>query len=326
MPISRRQWLARGAWFCAPALLGQAAMAQAWPARPIRLVVPAPPGGASDNVARLLGEHLTQSLGQPVVVDNRPGGSTIIGNSAVAKAAPDGYTLLLGFTSLVQIPSLYANLPYDYQRDLVPISLISTSADLFIVSSKVPANMMADFVALVKSGKARLNYGSYGTGTSSHMHGELLKMRAGIDMVHAPYKGAAPLLQDILAGQIDCGFVDINSASGHLQSPKIKVLGITGAERSTKLPDVPTFAQLGYAGFEPYGWIGIFAPAGTPTAITTRLATEFSRATRSPEVSQRLVASGMTPVGSGAKELATVLRDDAPVWAEIAKTANIKLD
>lgn len=325
---ARRKWVATvgalgastlGSWSCL-------ARAQSYPARPIRLVVPTPPGGGADTVARLLSQHMAQSLGQPVVVDNRPGASTMIANNAVAKAAPDGYTLLLGFTALIQIPSLYANIPYDFARDLTPVSLVATSADVFIVSASVPANTVAEFVALAKARPGKLNFGSYGIGTSSHMHGELFKMRAGIDMVHVPYKGAAPLLSDILAGQIDCGFVDISSASGHLGSPKLRVIGITGSARAKGLPAVPTFGQLGYLGFEPYGWIAVFAPAGTPAAILTRLSTEVGQVTRLPEVSKRLQATGMQPVGSGAAELAAVLRDDTPVWAGIARAASIKLD
>lgn len=328
MQHSRRHWLGQAA-----ALGGAAALASwparadsAYPGRPLRLVVPYPAGGGTDTIARLIGQQLAQAWKQPVVVDNKPGASGILGNDIVAKAAPDGYTLLLAITAMIQSPSLYRKMPYNVERDFQPVSLVARSSDLFVVPSRVPARTLAEFVALAKASPGKLSYGSYGNGTSSHLHGEQFKIQAGIDIVHIPYKGAAPLVSDILGGQVDCAFVDVTSANSYLAGGKFRVLGITGTQRHAALPAVPTFSEAGLRGFEPNGWFGIFLPAGTPRPIADRLAAEIGRIVKQPEVSQRLAAMGLQPVASSPAELATVVSNDTPKWAEIVRTARIQLD
>ncbi len=324
----------RRRWFGQAVALGGAAALASWPARgddtypsrPLRLVVPYPAGGGTDTIARLIGQPLSQAWKQPVVVDNKPGASGILGNDIVAKAAPDGYTLLLAITAMIQSPSLYRKMPYNVERDFLPVSLIARSSDLFVVPSRVPARTLAEFVALAKASPGKLSYGSYGNGTSAHLHGEQLKIRAGIDIVHIPYKGAAPLVSDVLGGQVDSAFVDVTSANSYLKSGKFRVLGITGTQRHTALPAVPTFAEAGLSGFEPNGWFGIFLPAGTPRPIADRLSAEVARITKQPDVAQRLTAMGLQPVASTPADLAAVVGNDTPKWAEIVRTAKIQLD
>jgi len=328
MDHERRRWLGQAA-----AIGGGMAFASwhasadtAYPNKPLRLVVPYPAGGGADTIARLIGQQLSQAWQQPVVVDNKPGASGILGNDIVAKATPDGYTMLLAITAMIQSPSLYRKMPYNVERDFMPVSLVARSSDLFVVPNRVPARTLAEFIALAKASLGKLSYGSYGNGTSSHLHGEQFKIRAGIDLVHVPYKGAAPLVSDVLGGQVDSAFVDVTSANAYLQSGKFRVLGITGTQRHTALPAVPTFAEAGLTGFEPNGWFGFFLPAGTPRDVADRLAAEVARIAKRPEISQRLSAMGLQPVASTPTELASVVSNDTPKWAEIVRTARIQLD
>ncbi|MFS8974056.1 tripartite tricarboxylate transporter substrate binding protein [Cupriavidus necator] len=327
MQQSRRNWLAQAGTLAGAAILGgvgQAFAQQPYPSKPIRMIVPYPAGGGTDTVARLIGQRLAESLGQPVVVENKPGASGMLGNDMVAKAPADGYTILLAITALIQSPSLYKRMPYDVAKDFTPVSLIAKSSDLFVVPNRLPASNMREFLALAKAGK--LSYGSYGNGTSSHLHGELLKQQAGIELTHIPYKGAAPLVSDLLGGQVDSAFVDVTSANAHLASNKFRILGITGSQRYKALPNVPTFTELGLPGFEPNGWFGLFLPGGAPREVTAKLAAETARIVRLPEVTQKLAGMGLQPVGSTPQELATVVSGDTPKWARIVRDANIQLD
>ncbi|WP_354685136.1 tripartite tricarboxylate transporter substrate binding protein [Cupriavidus necator] len=327
MQQSRRNWLAQAGTLAGAAALGGVGRAfaqQPYPNKPIRLIVPYPAGGGTDTVGRLVGQRLAESLGQPVVVENKPGASGMLGNDLVAKAPADGYTLLLAITALIQSASLYKRMPYDVGKDFTPVSLIAKSSDLFVVPNRVPASNMREFLALAKAGK--LSYGSYGNGTSSHLHGELLKQQAGIELTHIPYKGAAPLVSDLLGGQVDSAFVDVTSANAHLGSNKFRILGITGSQRYKALPNVPTFTELGLPGFEPNGWFGLFLPGGAPKEVTAKLAAETARIVRLPEVTQKLTGMGLQPVGSTPQELAAVVSGDTPKWAKIVRDANIQLD
>lgn len=327
MQQSRRNWLAQASTLAGAAILGGAGSAfaqQPYPSKPIRMIVPYPAGGGTDTVGRLIGQRLAESLGQPVVVENKPGASGMLGNDTVAKAPADGYTLLLAITALIQSPALYKRTPYDVARDFTPVSQIAKSSDLFVVPNRVPASNMREFLALAKAGK--LSYGSYGNGTSSHLHGELLKQQAGIEIAHIPYKGAAPLMSDLLGGQVDSAFVDVTSANPYLGSNKFKILGITGTQRYKALPNVPTFTELGLPGFEPNGWYGLFLPANAPKDVTAKLAAEIARIVRLPEVTQKLAGMGLQPVGSTPQELAAVVAGDTPKWARIVRDANIQLD
>jgi len=327
MPITRRQWICNTAGLCVAPLIGSRVMAQQnWPSKPIRLVAPAPPGGATDTTARIISGHLSETLGQTVIVTNRPGGGTTIANKMVADSAPDGYTFGIVFPSIIQLPHLYETLTYDYQRDLAPVSIMVSLYNLFIVSSKLGVNTLEEFVALAKSRPGELNYCSFGTGTTPHLFGELLKMRAGLDMVHVPYTGAGPMMLSILAGDTHCGFVDIVTAAGQLDSENIKVLAVVNTERIPRLPNVPTFAEAGYPAINLSSWLGVMAPAGTPQEIINRFSAAIRSAVFSPEVMERMRASNMAPVGGSPADLQALLVRDSPVWAEIAKTANIKLD
>lgn len=303
-----------------------AASAKGYPNRLIRLVVPYPAGGGADIIGRAIGMQLTQAWGVPVMVENKPGASGITGNDIVAKSAPDGYTVLIGITAMIQTPALYAKLPYDVVKDFAPVSQLALSADLFVVPREAPAKSLPEFVALAKNNPGKYNYGNYGNGTSSHLHGEQLKMKAGVDLAAIPYKGAAPLVNDVLGGQLASAFIDVSSANPHLKSDRFRILAITGMQRHPAVPDVPTFAELGYSGFESSGWFGAFVAAGTPKPIVDKLSAEIRRIVRSPELSGRLTAMGLRPLGGTPEELAGVMARDLPMWTRIVKDARISLD
>ncbi|MDD2546442.1 MAG: tripartite tricarboxylate transporter substrate binding protein [Burkholderiaceae bacterium] len=300
--------------------------AGAYPSKPIRLIVPYPAGGGADTIARALGAPLSQAWGVPVVIENKPGASGNTGNDLVAKAPPDGYTVLIGITAMIQTPALYAKLPYDVLKDFAPVSQIARSADLFVVHRDIPARTLQEFVALAKSQPGKLSYGNYGNGTSSHMHGELFKLGAGVDLAAVPYKGAAPLVNDMLGGQLSSAFIDATSANPHLKSDKFRILAITGLQRHPALPEVPTFAEAGLNGFESNGWFGAFVPAGTPKPLVDKLSAEIRKIVASSEVSGRLSSMGLRPVGSTPEELAAVMVRDMPRWARIVKDARITLE
>ncbi len=299
---------------------------ETWPSRPIRIVLGSSPGSSTDTIARMLGEKLTAAWGQPVIVENRVGAGGTIGYDFAAKAPADGYTVLIAITSIIQNINLYPKLPYDVFRDLAPVTEIARSSSLLLVSSTMPANTLAEFVALAKAKPGTYTYASFGNGTSPHMHGELLKMRAGVDIIHVPYKGAAPAIAALLNGEVTAAFIDIGSARPYIATGKLKVLGVTGTKRFDFLANVATMGEQGYAGFEPYGWFGIFVPARTPGEIVFKLSTEVQRILRQPDVAERFTTMGLTPLGSTPQEFAVALKTDAPVWAEIVKSANMKPD
>lgn len=332
MKLSRRTTLQLALGSGLTALLASApasadeVKAGAYPGKTIRVVVPFPAGGGTDIIGRAIATQLNQAWGVPVVVENKPGASGITGNDLVAKSAPDGYTVLIGITAMIQAPALYAKLPYDVLKDLAPVSQLALSSDLFVVPREVPARSLQEFVALAKTSPGKYNYGNYGNGTSSHMHGELLKMKAGVDLAAIPYKGAAPLVNDVLGGQLASAFIDVSSANAHLKSDRLRILAVTGLQRHPALPEVPTFAESGYTGFEANGWFGAFVAAGTPKPIVDKLSAEIRRIVNSPELSGRLTAMGLRPVGGTPEELAAVMARDLPRWARIVKDARITLE
>ncbi|WP_428564739.1 Bug family tripartite tricarboxylate transporter substrate binding protein [Ramlibacter sp.] len=325
MSAGRRAFVA--ASILALGAAGGAAWGQgAYPSKTIRIVVPYAAGGSTDVLARMIGTHMAQAWGQPVVVDNRLGAGGAIGTEAVAKSPADGYTVLMAITAMIQAPALNPKLPYDPFKDFVPVSQVGFSQNLLLVPASLPANNVREFVALAKAPGKGLSFASFGNATSPHLYGELMNQRAGIRMVHVPYKGAALALNDLFAGQVDAVFVDMGSARPHLGSGKVKALAITGAQRASFLPDVPTMGESGYSGFEPNGWFGLFVPAGTPPEIVRKLSAETARIVRLPEVAERFAGLGINPLGSTSDEFAAVLRADAPKWAQIVKAANIKID
>jgi tripartite-type tricarboxylate transporter receptor subunit TctC len=304
----------------------QAQDADAYPSRPIKIVVPYAAGGITDTVARLIATKLTEAWKQPVIVENRLGAGGLIGNEAVAKAPGDGYTVLVGITQIIQAPSLYKKLNYDVFTELTPLSLLTYSYNLFVLPAASPATTLKDYVALVKANPGKYNFGSFGAATSAHLHGELLNSVAGLDLAHTPYKGAAPLLNDILGNHVSSGFVDLATAHPQLASGKIKVLAITGPRRSRLLPQVATFGEQGYPGFEPVGWTGAFVPASTPKPIAAKLAAEIGRIMHLPDVLAKLDVIGAEAVGNSPEEFATVIRTDFPKWAKMIKDARVSLD
>ena len=323
--LSRRQaLLAAAALASGPRLLR--AQGAAYPTRAVRLIVPYPPGGATDVVARTVAGKLQEIWGQTVVVENKAGASGVIGNDLVAKAPPDGYTVLAAITALIQQPPMMKSLPYDPFRDLVPVSELVRSTTLFCVPADSPAGSVAEFVALAKANPKKFNYGSFGAGSSSHIMGALFAMQAGLDLAHVPYKGSAPLLNDLMGAQVASAFIDTTTATPQLKSGRFKVLATAGTQRNRNVPAAPTFQELGYHSFGWYGWVSLFMPAGTPTPIVGRLAADVARVLRMPDVIARLEGLALVPVGSSPEEFSRSLREDAKLFEKIITEAKITLE
>ncbi|MBB3176637.1 tripartite tricarboxylate transporter substrate binding protein [Variovorax sp. Sphag1AA] len=297
-----------------------------FPDKPMRIVVPGPPGGGTDLLGRSLAVGMGRVMGQQVIVDNKAGASGIIAAQNVLASPADGYTMYLGFTSMIQLPALMPNIPVNFSKDFTPVSLMALGSDLLAVSSKLPVKSVPELIALAKSKPGQLSIGSYGSGTSSHLHGELLKMRTGIDLIHVPYKGAAPMLQDLLGGQLDLAFVDQSTANAQLKSDRLRFIAMTGTQHFKPLPQLKTLGELGYSGFESNGFMGMFVAAGTPAPIVAKLSSVIAAQVRGPEITQRLADMGMEPVGSTPEELLALMTRDSPRWAKIVKDANIRLD
>ena len=302
-----------------------AATADTYPSRPIRVIVPYPAGGGTDIIGRLISVHLSQRLGQSVIVENKPGASGMLGNDLVAKAPGDGYTLLLGITALVQIPSLYKKVPYKLS-DLTPVSQTAKSADLIMVPRSSGIKTLQELVDKAKAEPGKLNFGSYGNATSSQLNGEQFKMKAGIDLTHVPYQGSGPEMAAMLGGQLASAFVDATGAYPHIKSDKISILAITGQQRHPALPDVKTLGELGYSGFEANGWFGFFLPASTPQPIVDKLGSELAAIVKQPDITKRLSEMGLIPVGSTPQEFRSVLDRDAAHWKAIVEAAHISVE
>ncbi|MBI3068682.1 MAG: tripartite tricarboxylate transporter substrate binding protein [Betaproteobacteria bacterium] len=298
----------------------------AYPARPLRIIVPYAAGGGGDILARMIGAKLTEAWGQPVVVDNRPGGGTIIGTDLAAKASPDGYTILLGTNTHAVNETLYRKLPYRLMRDLAPVTQLATAPNILIVNPSVPARTLRELIALAKAKPRQVNYGSSGNGGTGHLAMELLKTMAGIDLVHVPYKGGGPALNALLAGEVSALFNNIIAAVPQVQAGRVRPLGVTSSRRSAALPEVPTIAESGVPGFEAIAWFGLFAPAGTPRAIVAKLSREVARVLKLPDIHDRLSSQGAEPVGSSADEFSAVIRSDIAKWGKVVKAARVVAD
>jgi tripartite-type tricarboxylate transporter receptor subunit TctC len=308
-------------------LFSLAASAQQYPSKPIRFVVPYPAGGPLDTVARLLGQKVSESVKQPVIVDNKPGAGGNIGADAVAKSAPDGYTILMGAVATHAInPTLYASIPYDPIRDFQPITQVASTPNVLIVNNSVPASSVREFIAYAKAHPGKLNFGSGSTGSAGHLAGELFKAMAGVDMTHVPYKGAAPAMQDLIAGQVQLMFDNFASANTQVKAGKVKALAVTTARRSPLAPDLPTIAESGLPGFDINTWFGIFAPAGTPKEIVEKLHAEFVRALAAPDVHGKMVNLGAEPVGNRPEEFAAYIKSEAEKYARVIKASGAKVD
>ena len=304
-----------------------ASFAQAYPAKPIRFVVPYPAGGPLDTVARLLGQKVSESVKQPVVVENRPGAGGNIGADHVAKSAPDGYTLLMGAVATHAInPSLYKQIPYDPVRDFVAVTMIASTPNVLVVHPSVPASSVREFIAHAKANPGKLNFGSGSTGSAGHLAGELFKAMAGVDMTHIPYKGAAPAMQDLIAGRLQLMFDNLASANTQVKAEKVKALAVTTARRSALAPDLPTVAESGLPGFDISTWFGLFVPARTPPDVVARLHAEFTRALAAPEVRERIVNLGAEPVGNRPEEFAQFIRAEAEKYARVIKASGATAD
>ena len=307
-----------------PTLPARAA-ATDWPSRPIKLVVPFPPGSSPDIIARLVGEPLGQALGQPVVVDNRPGAGGNVGTGAVAKAEPDGYTFLFTIQGpLVTAPLLSKNLSYDPLRDLAPVTLVATSPNVLVVDPKLGAATLADFVRIAKSRPGQLNYGSIGVGSASHLAMELFKTRAGLDIVHVPYQGFPQVVNAILSGQVQCGFMVPGIAIGQIRAGKLNALGVTTLGRAGSLPQLPTFVEQGYPGFEAISWQAVLAPAGTPKAIVDRVAGELIRIIKSDGVRAKMLGQYFSAAGTAPEALAGLMKTERERWGRVIKAAGVQ--
>jgi tripartite-type tricarboxylate transporter receptor subunit TctC len=320
-----RSFFGRGAALLLVMLVSQAALAQAWPNRPVRLLVPFAAGaGINDIMARLVGQHLGAGLGQPVVIENRAGAGGIAGTDAAAKAAPDGYTFLMTNVSLVTSAYLYPKLPYDPQKDFVPVTLVATSPLMLVVHPSIAAKSVQELVALAKANPGRLNFGSGGVGSTPHLSVELFKSAAGIDAVHVPYKGGAPALNDLVAGQISFMIENVPGTMPFVKGGKLRALAITSAQRSPLEPALPTMAESGVPGYEVVGWQGLFAVAGTPPETVARLQAEVAKVLRLPEVRERLAALGAEPVGSTPEEFGAFIRAERTRWGRIIREKGIR--
>jgi len=309
------------------AFLPEPAFAQVYPSKPIRLIVPFAAGGGNDNVARLVGKRLADGLGQPVLVDNRPGAGGVVGAELAAKSAPDGYTLFLGGVGSHAInPNLHDKLPYDPIRDFSPVALLAQAPLILVVHPSVPAGNIAEFVAYARARPGRLNFASNGNGSSSQLAAVMFGSMAGADMVHVPYKGLAPALSDLLSGQVQLMFSSVVAILPHIKAGKLRGLAVTGAKRLASMPELPTIAESGLPRYEASSWYGILAPAGTPRDIVVRLNAELAKALEQPEVRSSLLAEGAEPVGGSPEQFAAHIRAEKERLGKIIRDAHIRLE
>jgi tripartite-type tricarboxylate transporter receptor subunit TctC len=305
-------------------LFSSAALAQAWPARPIRLIAPYPPGGQTDVVSRWLGEKIAPALGQPVIVENRAGAQGAVGLQAAKSAAPDGYTFVYTNVSNLSIaPNLETALPYDAQKDFAPVTQLGLTVLAMVVPSALGPKNLKEFVAYAKANPGKVSFASFGNGSTSHVYGEMLKAAAGIDMVHVPYKGAGPAVQDTLGGQVQMTIQDLAAVGPHVASGRVIAMAVTGPRRWPLLPELPTFVEQGYP-LDIAGWNGIHAPAGTPRPIIERMNAEINKVIQTPEGREQMLKFGLLATGTTPDELAEVIRRDTPRWGDVIRKGNIK--
>jgi tripartite-type tricarboxylate transporter receptor subunit TctC len=305
-----------------------AALAQSWPAKPVRIVVAYPPGGGIDVMARQIAEKLGAQWKQPVVVENRPGANTIVATEAVAKSAPDGYTVLMTTDATFSInPHLYARLPFDTQRDFIPVTMLVLLQQLLVAHPSLPVNNLAELIALAKKEPGKINYASYGSGSQPHLSGEMLKYKAGIDLVHVPYKGISLAVPAVIAGEVQLTFSGIASSLGPLKAGRIKAIAIGGQARSPLLPQVPTFKELGYPEVETHAWFGFFLPANSPREAVNRLYSDTRIILADPEFRQKqLIDKGYEVVGSSPEEFARYIRSDSESRARAVRISGAKAE
>jgi tripartite-type tricarboxylate transporter receptor subunit TctC len=317
----------RAAWLAAALLFPVATLAQAYPDKPIHLVVPFPPGGVADIIARPVAEKLANALGQPVIVENRGGATGTIGGAYVAHAAPDGYTLLFGTTNEIAMsPTLYSALPYDPTRDFAPVAIVAQFPNVLVTGPTVKAVRLADLTAQAQAKPKSLTFASSGQGSTNHLTAELYQNQANVQVVHIPYKGGGPALVDLTGGHVDAMFATLPSAVALIKGGKLRALAVTGQSRSPALPDVPTAREAGLPGLVVTTWNGVLAPAGTPPAVVDRLAQALKQAVDDPDIRNKLAAVGAEPLYTPPQAFATVIRDDYSRWSTLIKKAGIKVD
>jgi tripartite-type tricarboxylate transporter receptor subunit TctC len=317
-------WLSAVAMLIAVDIAG--AQADTYPSRPVRLIVPFAAGGLNDVVARLVAPYLERALGQPFIIDNRPAASGIVGTDATAKATPDGYTLLMVASSFTVIPATHQKVPYDAQRDLAPIVMVAKNSLLFLVNPKVPAKSVAEFVALAKADPGKFNYASPGAATQTHLVVELFSQRAGIKLQHIPYRGGAPAMTAMIAGETQFTAISTLLSLPQIQNGVLRAIASGSLTRDAQLPDLPTVAEQGFPGFEAIQWIGLLTTAGTPTEIIERLNAEINRALRDPDLIAKFAQQGISPAGGTPAEFQRTIATDLRNWTETARAANIKAE
>ncbi len=322
MQASRRLLLALAA-----STLATSAFAQAWPTKPIRIVVPFPPGGGTDTIARETSQRVAAATGWTFVIDNKPGAGGNLGVDAAAKSPADGYTLVLGQTSNLAInPTLYAKMPYDSQKDLAPVVLVANAPLVIVTGVGTPYKTLADAVNAAKAKPGTLNFASPGNGTVAHLTSELFQKAAGVKTQHVPYKGAAQALTDVMSGNVDLYMSSVPTLIGQIRSNKLRPLAVTSAKRVDDLPNVPTINESGYTGFDAATWFGLLAPAGTPKDVIARLNAEFNKALQNPELRKKLGDEGADAAGGTPEQFAALVRDEVPRWGKVVKESGAKID
>ncbi len=326
MNQTRRRSLS-GCWVAVSliTLLGlpPASHAQDYPSKPIRLIVPYPPGGGTDVIARIVHERLSRLLGQSVIIENRGGAGGSLGTEMAAKAAADGYTVLFTLSSHTINPAIYPKLGFDVEQDFMPVSLVASLPQILVATPNFPANRVAELNELAKAKPGSLNYASVGNGSPGHIAGEMYKLRAAVDMAHIPYKGGGPAVTDVMGGQVPLLWVSIPAAAQFVKSGRLKALAVSTRSRSAVFPEVPTMIESGFADFEVDSWYAMFVPARTPAAVVTRLHAAITQVLKEPEIRERLLAQGAEAVGSTPEELAAVVRNEIPKWKRLVREANI---
>jgi tripartite-type tricarboxylate transporter receptor subunit TctC len=318
---------AAGAVWAALALchpLAGSAADGAYPAKPVRLIVPYAPGGGVDGVGRLMAQELAQRVGQQIVIDNRGGAGGIVGTDIAAHSAPDGYTLLVGSVGLASMPGLYKKLPFDPVRDFTPITIAISGTYLFAVNPALPAGSMKELIALARTAPGKLNFGSAGTGSTIHLAGEMLKSAARIEIVHVPYKSAGLAMTDLIAGQIQMMFAPVLVLQPMVKAGKLRALGVTSAQRSALAPDIPTLSESALPGFEVSGWYGLLAPAATPRPVVERIYTELKKGVESEPMKERLKSQGLEPLGMSPQQSERFLKEDIARWSRVIRDAGLK--
>ena len=307
-------------------ILGGTAMAQAWPAKTISLVVPFPSGGTTDVLARAVGVELSKSLGQPVIVESKPGAGATLGADFVSKAKPDGYTLLMGAVHHTIATSVYKKLPYSFQKDFAPVTTVALVPNILVINPATPAKNVAELVSYAKANPGKLTFGSNGNGTAQHLIGAQFEVMGGVEILHVPYKGSGPLTTDLLGGQISMSFDTITPVLQHIKAGKLRPLAVTTAKRSSTLPDVPTLDESGMKGFNLGTWFGILAPAATPKDIVVRLNTEIVKIINSPDFKKKMAEIGAEPVGNTPEQMTAQIKEDTDRYAKLVKDAKVTIE